>query len=303
MLYFDKLSVPKSQQLAHRRLATNPNLPSPINSSAFKDLPSSKILTSPNLLSPKATKFSRPRFQSLAFATSPSNLLRDDPSFAMFMRPQTTKNSTKIRNSKFFRPSSASVNIISISDTNKLDLKNPQLFSTLETSKEEKLEESKPTSPTSPKLRVSIFETYKDPNQIGMKDSSENAKKERKFKILMSRKREKKKLINNFEKFFVKCDMETVMQYDETKTLEEEFKKFGREYGKMQYMANKNVERYNLHSSDNQFNQMRAQISFKKKLIDHLLEKVSDKQDLLSMYNKHVSMEDNIDKSKLIINE
>ena len=308
--YFEKLALPKTRHLNHhRRIATNPSFFSPMNSPTVKekDTLSTKILTSPqNCISPKQSQsLFRPRFQSFAAQSqnSPGGMVFDPKaSFATLARPQSTKPSFK-RQIMNGRPESSSNNTIALSEATKEKQNHPKhRFSMMDSSKEVKLEDLKQSSPKSPKLRVSIFETYKNQNHAS-RESIDTKQIEKKFKVIMMRRREKRKIIQSFDKFFEKCDLEAVLQNDETKTLDEEFKKFGREYDKMQYNANKKMERNDLHGSENKFNQMRNQIRFKKKIIDHLLENVGDKQDLLSMYNKHVTMENNINKSKQIIME
>lgn len=153
----------------------------------------------------------------------------------------------------------------------------------------------------SPKQRISIFDTYKP--QIEGEVIKKAEFDEKKYKVFMRNRQNNKSVSSKFERFFQRCDAESFTQNEETKELKERFHNFREEYAKMNTNANKNVERYNLHSSDSNFNVMRAQAKFKKSLIEHLLEKVSDKQDLISMYNKYVMMEENISKNKKILNE
>lgn len=162
-----------------------------------------------------------------------------------------------------------------------------------------------PAQETKKKARVSIFETYKpqEKSSENPADSAENQQFAKKFKVLLQHRKENRHISMKFERFFQRCDADAVTQSEETKLLKEEFQKFRREYEKMHQTANKNVERFNLFSSDTNFNNLRAQAKFKKTLIEHLLQKVLDKQDLISLYNKHISMEENIKRNKQLLLE
>lgn len=254
--------------------------------------------------------------QSPEISTKPKLSTLEDP-YKEFtenlIRPNSSINPQIKRISRNIRPNSSTINTkmkFSFGDTANNEMMSPpnltkERLSMIARSDTINLEENLAISGMSPKTRVSIFETYKPTITEKEKKAelTEKEKNERNFQNLLLRRREKKKMIGRFDKFFVKCDMEALLQGDETKNIDEDFKKFMREYEKMQYTANKNIERFNLYSSDSNFNQLRAQVKFKKKLIDYLLDRVADKQDLLSVYNKNVMMEDNINKNKNVIKD
>ena len=329
----DKLATPKPYKSNHRRISTIPNLASPINSAALPDFlnfnktPQTEknnqeiqkkqhiksVSQTFNLMKPpqstqnfstkprlstfdEISKDSLRNFQSRPLTTKFNpNVKIGDLNNANFInkRPQSCKNQINNPKARFSMSLASKAKIPKELTKNRLSM--------LEMPKNINLEEIKANLPKAP--RVSIFETYKDPNKLENKDTIEKDRNQKKIQYLMLRKKEKRKMIGKFNKFFQECDMEALLQTDETKNLNEEFKRFGREYEKMQYNANKNIERFNLFSSDNNFNQLRTQVKFKKKLIDHLLERINDKQDLLSMYNKFVMMEENINKSKKMLKE
>lgn len=306
MLYYDRLAAPRSRNM-HSRAPTNPNLPSPQATPTGKSIRTLNLTslqsTKPAIVSPRNFSLAssanhknlaspiafRPRIQSVAtvqMTTSPKSPMR------IVSRPQTTKNAGQRKSFNNFN--------------NIIDRNGPQQRFSMAvpvSKEEEKIEEEK--SPRSPGrgARVSIFETYKDPQLMTASSVFEKERMERKFKAMQHRRREKGKLIGSFDKFFVKCDLEAVVQNDETKQIIEQLRKFGEDYRRMQGQAGKNVERFNLHSSDARFNQMREKIRFKKKIIEHLMGKVRDKQDLLSMYYKQVSMEENVNRSRMVLQD
>ena len=323
MVYLERLSAPKGSQMNHHRIKTNPTVFSSINSPNLCD--NKLLFTSPKAMNTPQNSNNHTRFKSMA-VSNPFKT-QNSPNLSTKLKMSTFDASSK-KKMGFVKPDFLNINpnlIISRNSRPKssnyyagsrysmceiggASLASPKILtkerlSLLETPKKGNLNEIMINVSRSAKLRRSIFETYKDPKDENKIENVENERLQRRIKNLMLRKKEKKQMIGKFDKFFEKCDMEAALQNDETKTLEIDFKRFGRDYEKMQYTANKNVERANLYGSDTNFNKLRTQVKFKKKLIDHLLVRVSDKQDLLSMYNKYVSMEDNINKSKHIINE
>lgn len=309
--YFERLAIPKHHK-THTRVQTLTTLASPIETPTLKssaqknpDLftlasPKNKIsmtncsITPINQVATPGSLF-RPRFQSMVGVQrpdSPSNRI-EPSSFFFAQRPQTgNPDLTKGKRGSYnLRPASALPTRGS-----------PKQRFSMQGAPQFPVQDPRP-SPKSPRARVSIFETYKDPNILNARGASENQKLERKFKQIMLRKKERRKLIQSFGKFFVRCDVETVAQTEESKQIDAEFKRFGTEYQRMQSTANRNVERLDLHTSDTKFNQMKAQFKFKRKVIEHLLARVGDKQDLLSMYMKQISMEDNIDRSRMMLKE
>lgn len=114
----------------------------------------------------------------------------------------------------------------------------------------------------------------------------------------------KKMLIEKFENFFTECDMENLRQCEETEIIEDKLKNFDLDLKEIE----KKTKKFNVFSNnfegneeyvvaDKNYELVRSQFRFKKKIVDHLVRRIPDKPGFLSNYNKFKSMEVDINRN------
>ena len=112
-------------------------------------------------------------------------------------------------------------------------------------------------------------------------------------------KNRKKMLIEKFEHFFTECDMENLRQCEETENIEDKLKNFDLGLKEVEKKAKKfNVFSNNLDDEfvggDKNYELVKNQFRFKRKIVDHLVSRIPDKPGFLSNYNKFKLMEADI---------